>query len=44
MSFQEFKKLVKQHGGWMEGQIARFKTVYDKLQFEKAVANPVKAP
>jgi hypothetical protein len=44
MKRKDFVKLVKQFGGWMEGEIARFKTVYDKLQFEKALANQSKAP
>lgn len=36
MTKQEFAKLAKRYGGWMEGDIARFPSVHQKTQFEDA--------
>jgi len=38
MSFKQFKAAVKKFNGWIEGDIARFPRVYDKVEFEKYVA------
>lgn len=36
MSYKEFKKLVKKHGGWIEDdEVARFPTPHQKDQFLK---------
>jgi predicted metal-dependent hydrolase len=35
LTWTEFKRLVKKHHGWIENEVARFPTVYDKEQFEK---------
>lgn len=35
LSWKEFKRLVAKHHGWIENEVARFPTVYDKEQFEK---------
>lgn len=32
------ENLVKIHKGWFEGDVARFPSVYNKEQFEKALA------
>jgi hypothetical protein len=37
MTKAQFAKLVKQFDGWMEGDIARFPSVYQKEQFERAL-------
>ena len=45
MTYTQFKKLVKEYGGWIEkcgsaGEyVARFPSVYQREQFEKATAN-----
>jgi hypothetical protein len=36
MNNKQFFALVKKFGGWVEGDIARFPTVYQKQQFEQA--------
>lgn len=36
MTRKEFVKLVKQFQGWMEGDMARFPSVWHKEQFCKA--------
>lgn len=35
MPYAHFKMAVKAHNGWIEGDVARFPTVYDKQQFER---------
>lgn len=37
-----FVKLVKAHGGWMKGDMARFPSVDAKLRFEAALRNAVR--
>ena len=39
MAFRDFKKLVRKYRGWIEGDIARFPSVYLKEQFEKEFAS-----
>jgi hypothetical protein len=38
MSKKQFAKLAAKFGGWMEGDVARFPTVWAKQEFEKALA------
>jgi hypothetical protein len=38
MTKKELVALVTKFGGWMEGDVARFPSVYQKEQFEKALA------
>jgi hypothetical protein len=38
MRYQDFKKLVQKHNGWIEGDAAHFPSVYDKQQFEREAA------
>jgi len=38
MTKKQFAALARKFGGWMEGDIARFPSVYQKEQFEKALA------
>jgi len=35
MTFDQFKKLVSKHSGWLEDGAARFPSVWCKEQFEK---------
>jgi len=38
MTSKQLTALLKAHNGWWEGDIARFPSVWDKDQFEKAYA------
>jgi hypothetical protein len=37
MERKDFVKLVKEFGGWMEGDTARFPSVFNKTSFENAL-------
>lgn len=37
MKKRDVTRLMREHGGWWEGLVARFPSVYQKEQFEKAL-------
>lgn len=38
MAAKSFKALVQKHGGWIDGDFARFPTPHDLAQFQKEYA------
>ncbi len=38
MTYDQFKKLVRKHKGWIEGEIARFPSPWNNEQFEREFA------
>lgn len=38
MTYKQFKDLVRKHKGWIEGECARFPSVWHREQFEAECA------